>query len=133
DFGADVIKVEPPGGDPARRQAAAPMWLRGKRSAVLDLNRAEDQAALHRLVRGADVVVASYPPGAAAAHRADYETLAALNPGLVYCSVTGWGPRGPYAGYPEDEALVAAKSGRMWALGSEEHTSELQSLAYLVC
>jgi crotonobetainyl-CoA:carnitine CoA-transferase CaiB-like acyl-CoA transferase len=118
DFGADVIKVEPPGGDPARRQPSAPMWLRGKRSVVLDLTEPAAQANLHGLVRGADVIVASYPSGTARAHGADYETLAALNPGLVYCSVTGWGPRGPYASYPDDEALVAAKSGRMWSFGN---------------
>ena len=113
DFGADVIKVEPPGGDPARSEPAAPLWLRGKRSVELDLGTAEGQQALHRLVRGADVVVSSFAPGSAAAHGADDATLRALNPALVYCSITGWGPRGPYAGYPADEALVAAKSGRM--------------------
>ncbi|MBM4414726.1 MAG: hypothetical protein FJ035_00305, partial [Chloroflexi bacterium] len=113
DFGAEVIKVEPPGGDPARDQAAAPLWLRGKRSVDLDLGTAEGRQALHRLARGADVVVSTYAPGAAAAHAADDATLRALNPALVYCSITGWGPRGPYAGYPADEVLVAAKSGRM--------------------
>ena len=117
DFGADVIKIEPPGGDLARADAAAPMWLRGKRSVTLDLTASADQATLHNLVRTADVVVASYAPGTAAAHGADYETLAALNPALVYCSVTGWGPSGPYANYPADETLVAAKSGRMRAFG----------------
>ena len=111
DFGADVIKVEPPGGDPYRRLANAPMWLRGKRSIVLDLPR--ESTALHHLVRGADVVVASYAPGTDAGLGADYETLRAVNQSLVYCSVTGWGASGPYAHYPAIEALVAAKSGRM--------------------
>ena len=119
DFGADVIKVEPPAGDPFRDQPAAPLWLRGKRSAVLDLATAEGRERLHGLVGGADVVVASYPPGSssegAAAHGADYETLSTLNRGLVYCSITGFGPRGPYAHYPADEGVVAAKSGRMMA------------------
>jgi crotonobetainyl-CoA:carnitine CoA-transferase CaiB-like acyl-CoA transferase len=115
DFGADVIKVEPPGGDPARALPAAPMWLRGKRSVTLDLETTAGRAALSRLAEGADVVVASYAPGQAAKHGADYETLSARNPGLVYCSITGWGPRGPLAGHPADEYLVAAKSGRMWA------------------
>ena len=113
DFGADVIKVEPPGGDLRRDEPAAPMWLRGKRSVELDLATAEGREQLHGLVRGADVVVASYAPGDAEPHGADYTTLSALNGGLVYCSITGWGPRGPYAGYPADERLVAAKSGRM--------------------
>ena len=113
DFGADVIKVEPPGGDPGRAEPASPMWLRGKRSIELDLSNAADRGRLHALVRGADVVVASFAPGEAEAAEADYETLSALNRGLVYCSITGWGSSGPYAHYPADERLVAAKSGRM--------------------
>ncbi|MXW34629.1 MAG: CoA transferase [Chloroflexi bacterium] len=113
DYGADVIKVEPPGGDPGRAEPASPMWLRGKRSVTLDLSDAADRGRLHALVRGADVVVASFAPGEGEAAEADYETLSALNPGLVYCSITGWGLSGPYAHYPASEPLVAAKSGRM--------------------
>ena len=113
DFGADVIKIERPGGDPLRRLPSAPMWLRGKRSAVLDLTEAGDRARLHELVAGADVVVASFRPGRAEALGADHATLSAINPRLVYCSITGWGPRGPYAQYPADEAIVSAKTGRM--------------------
>ena len=115
DFGADVIKVEPPGGDPLRTQPSATMWLRGKRSVELDLRTPEARQQLHTLVHGADVVVSSYAPGEAEAVEADYATLSALNGGLVYCSITGWGPEGVYAHYPADEALVAAKSGRMRA------------------
>ena len=115
DYGADVIKVEPPGGDPARAEAAAPMWLRGKRSLTLDLESSEDRDRLHELVRGADVVFSSDAPEAAMRRGADFATLSGLNAGLVYCSVTGWGLEGPYAEYPADEALVAAKSGRMQA------------------
>jgi crotonobetainyl-CoA:carnitine CoA-transferase CaiB-like acyl-CoA transferase len=113
DFGADVIKVEPPSGDPDRTTANAPMWLRGKRSVVLDLGREAGRARMHDLVPSADIVVTSYPPGISESFSADYDTLSALNPRLVYCSLTGWGPRGDYAHYPAREALVAAKSGRM--------------------
>lgn len=113
DFGADVVKVEPPGGDPERALANAPLWLRGKRSVVLDLEDEAGRAQLRELVRGADVVLSSAAPGAAERVGADYEALSALNPRLVYCSLTGWGPRGPHAHYPAREALVAAKSGRM--------------------
>ena len=115
DFGADVIKVEPPGGDPSRaparrtdvaaRQAQRhprPRHGRGPRDTA-------------RLAQGADVVVTSYGPGNASRRGADYETLSQDNPGLVYCSITGWGPQGPLADYPADEQLVAAKTGRMWA------------------
>ncbi len=115
DFGADVIKVERPGGDPARGIASAPMWLRGKRSVVLDLKRAEERERLHRLVETADVVVASYRGDTGKALGADAETLTALNPSLVYCRITGFGPRGPLANVPGYEGVVAAKSGRMQA------------------
>ena len=113
DFGADVIKIERPGGDPWRSLANAPVWLRGKRSAVLDLTDAEAQGELARLVEAADVVVTAMRPGKAAELGCDYERLAAVNPALVYCSITGFGPEGPYANYPGYEAVVAAKIGRM--------------------
>ena len=114
DFGADVIKIERPGGDPLRRLPSAPMWLRGKRSAVLDLDRRDgDRGRLHELAAGADVLVASFRPGRAEALGADHATLSAINPQLVYCSITGWGPRGQYAQYPADEAILSAKTGRM--------------------
>ncbi len=113
DFGADVLMVEPAEGNPIRDHAAAPMWLRGKRSITLDLAGAAGTERLHALVAGADVVIATYLPGEAEAVQADYATLSALNPGLVYTSITGFGRKGPLAGYPLDERLVAAKSGRM--------------------
>ncbi len=72
DFGADVVKVERPGGDPFRRLPNASMWLRGKRSVELDLGSDLARAELHRLVAGADVVVASFRPGTAARLGADY-------------------------------------------------------------
>jgi crotonobetainyl-CoA:carnitine CoA-transferase CaiB-like acyl-CoA transferase len=113
DFGADVVKVERPGGDPWRRLAAAPLWLRGKRSVVLDLAQPGDREQLYALCDRADVVVASFRPGSGERLRADYATLGARNPALVYASITGFGPRGPYAHYPAYEGVVAAKSGRM--------------------
>ena len=113
DFGAGVVKVERPGGDPWRSVANAPMWLRGKRSAVLDLKTDEGRESLARLAESADVVVASGRPGKAEALGADYERLKARNPALVYCAITGFGAEGPYAGYPGYEAVVAARLGRM--------------------
>ncbi|MCY4639369.1 MAG: CoA transferase [Chloroflexi bacterium] len=113
DFGADVIKVERPGGDPTRREPAAPMWLRGKRSIVLDLDEAPARKRLADLAASADVVLASYRPGVAARLGADYETLGTGNPSLIYCSITGFDPTGPYARYRGYESVVAAKSGRM--------------------
>jgi crotonobetainyl-CoA:carnitine CoA-transferase CaiB-like acyl-CoA transferase len=113
DFGADVIKVEAPDGDPMRMLPNAPMWLRGKRSVVLDLEQPSDRARMHELVRSADVVVSSYKPGAAVEVGADYDTLRGINPTLVYLSHTGWGEDGPYRDYPAYDHVVAAKSGRM--------------------
>lgn len=116
DFGADVIRIESSSGDAIRQHPAAPMWLRGKRSVVLDLTTPEGQNDLQRLARGSDVVVAALAPGEARGRGADYDTLRQGHEALVYCSVTGWGPRGPYAQYPADEGLVAAKSARMWGM-----------------
>ena len=113
DFGADVVKLERPGGDPLRSLAAAPMWLRGKHSAELDLKSEAGRARLRELSRDADVLVSTLRPANIERLGADYATLAADNPGLIYCSITGFGPRGPYADYPAYEGLVAAKSGRM--------------------
>ena len=96
DYGAEVIKVEQPGGDPAREtEYSWPMWLRGKRSVTLDLHSEWGRSQLHDLVRGADVVVASYKPGEADALGADYATLSKVNPAAVYCSITPWGLNGP--------------------------------------
>ncbi|MGH2598658.1 MAG: CaiB/BaiF CoA transferase family protein [Dehalococcoidia bacterium] len=119
DFGADVVKIEPPGGDPFRRLAAAPMWLRGKRSIVADLNQPDGRTTLETLVRGADVAVVGLRPATAERLRVDAATLHALNPRLVYCAITGFGAKGPYRDYKGYEGIVAAKSGRMMAFAGQ--------------
>ena len=113
DFGAEVVKLERPGGDPLRSLTAAPMWLRGKRSVEADLTTQDGRAGLLELSTEADVLVTTFRPSTVERLGADYGTLAAANPRLIYCSITGFGPRGPYAEYPAYEGLVAAKSGRM--------------------
>jgi crotonobetainyl-CoA:carnitine CoA-transferase CaiB-like acyl-CoA transferase len=115
DFGAEVIKIEPPGGDPFRALPNSPMWLRGKRSIELDLRAAPRRLEAARLAKAADVVVTTLSNTQAQSFGLEYEGLAADNPSLGYCRVSGFGPRGPYAGYPGYEGLVAAKSGRMQA------------------
>ncbi|MBT5774577.1 MAG: CoA transferase [Dehalococcoidia bacterium] len=115
DFGADVIKVERPGGDPFRYLGTSPMWLRGKRSVELDLKRKVEQERLHQLAATADVVISSFRSHAAVALSADYDVLSSLNSGLVYVQISGFGLRGPYVGYPGYEDVVAAKTGRMQA------------------
>ena len=115
DFGAEVIKVEPPGGDPFRFLASAPIWLRGKRSVALDLAEEGDRVRLRQLAASADVVVTSFRPGEAERLGADYESLGDGNPGMVYTQITGFGPKGTYAGYAPYEGVVAARGGRMMA------------------
>ncbi|MFQ5380949.1 MAG: CaiB/BaiF CoA transferase family protein [Dehalococcoidia bacterium] len=113
DFGADVIKVEPPGGDPLRALPNSPLWLRGKRSLVLDLEQPADRQEVQRLAAAADVLVTTLSARQARRFELDNAGLAAANPGLVYCRISGFGPRGSYAGYPGYEGIVAARSGRM--------------------
>ena len=98
DLGADVILVERPGsGDPARQFPAFFAALnRNKRSVALDLKTGEGRAALETLVRGADVFLDGFRPGKLAAIGAGYERLSALNPRLIYVSITGYGQSGPY-------------------------------------
>ncbi len=115
DFGAEVIKVEPPGGDPFRSLANAPMWLRGKASVTLDFSNADACAEALRLAQAADVVVTTLSAAQSERLGVGDDVLRAARPELVICRVSGWGPQGPYAGYAGYEGLVAAKSGRMMA------------------
>jgi crotonobetainyl-CoA:carnitine CoA-transferase CaiB-like acyl-CoA transferase len=119
DFGADVIKVEPPGGDRFRSLPASPLWLRGKRSVVLDLHRTDDQARLHNLVRHSDVVVVSGPPDRPTRWGIDATGAESLQPSIVHCSITGWGERGPLANLPGYASAVAARAGRMQAFAGQ--------------
>src|ERR1044071_5539584 len=73
DNGADVIKIEPPGGDPFRNQLGYKVWQRGKRSAILDLKNAEDKKAFLALASAADILVESYSPGTAAKLGIDFK------------------------------------------------------------
>ena len=113
DFGADVVKIERPGGDPFRFMGTAPMWLRGKRSVELDLNRKVEQERLYQLAATADVVLSSFRAHAAVDLGCDYDVLAAKNSGIVYVQISGFGSYGPYVGFPGYEGVVAAKTGRM--------------------
>lgn len=117
DFGAEVVKLEPSGGDPGRSLAAAPMWLRGKRSVQLDV--LADRGRLEELIREADVVVSTDSPARAKARGLEYRRIQALNPAAVFCSITGFGPTGPYAEYPAYEAVVSAKAGRMLSFAGQ--------------
>lgn len=114
DNGADVTKIEPPGGDPFRHQLGYKVWQRGKKSAVLDLKDAADKKAFLALVQVADVLVETYAPGTTKKLGIDYATLSQLNPRLVYCSITGYGSDTADANRPAYDALVQARTGLMW-------------------
>ncbi len=119
DLGADVIKVETAEGDmmrtrPPLRNGASAMFGQlnsGKRSIVLDLKQAEARDALSRLLAGADILVENYRPGVTARLGIDYETLAASCPGLIYCSISGYGQTGPSADKAAYAPVIHADSG----------------------
>ena len=114
DHGARVTKIEPPGGDPWRSQSGYRTWNRGKRSAVLNLKDPLDNERFKALVARADVLLESFSPGTTEKLGIDYSTMSALNPQLVYCSITGYGPDGADAERPALDALVAARTGQQW-------------------
>jgi crotonobetainyl-CoA:carnitine CoA-transferase CaiB-like acyl-CoA transferase len=111
DFGADVIQVEPPGGAEIRHHAAYPFWARAKRSIVLDLHVDADRDVLRSLARHADVFIETHRPGRLDALDLGHDALLALNPRLVYTSVTGWGRTNPYRDVAGYEGVIAARVG----------------------
>ena len=111
DAGADVIAVEPPGGSPLRSDPGWPGLLRGKSSIVADLRSADGLGSLDGLLSRADVLVTTMRPAALARLGCTAENLAARYPRLVAALITGWGTRGPWAGYPGYEGLILAKTG----------------------
>ena len=113
DYGAEVIKVEPPMGDPFRSHPSWLAWNRGKKSIILDLATTEGQEQAQQLAARADIVVESFRPGDTVGLSIDFDTLSRINPRLVYCSITGFGQKGRYKNLKAYEGVVAAKSGRM--------------------
>ncbi len=114
DHGADVVKVEPPGGDPQRSYVGSVVTNRGKRSVVLDLDDASDRDRLMELAATADVLVESFAPGHLAARDLDYATVSAELPALVYCSLTGYPRNTDAADRPAIDLLVQARSGMQY-------------------
>ena len=111
DQGAEVIKVERPGGDPARSEPAFATWNRGKRSIVLDLKTPEGQANAVALAKHADIVIENYRPGVADRLGIGYEDLSKANPQLLYCSIPGFGEDSPYRNERGWEGIVSASTG----------------------
>ena len=121
DMGADVIKIEPPWGEPWRtQQRFTPTesrgfmeYNRGKRSLPLDLTKPEAQEIIGRLIRETDVVLVNFRPDVAVKLGVDYEKLSEINPRLVYCEVTAYGREGPDAHRPGYDMVLQAMSGLM--------------------
>jgi formyl-CoA transferase len=125
--GAELVKIVPPGGVHTRRElqlapGVSASFLavnRNKRSLALDLKQPEGVAVLKRLVASADVLVENYRPGVAARLGVDYPTLSAINPRLIYCSISGFGQTGPYASRGGFDLIAQGMSGIMSATGND--------------
>jgi formyl-CoA transferase len=129
DMGAEVIKLEPPEGEPTRvpgpaqRKGHAATFLavnRGKKSLTVDLDRPEGLDLVHRLVKVSDVFVQNYRPGKAERLGLGWDRLRSVNPRLVYCSVSGFGATGPYAGRGGYDLIAQGMSGIISVTGEED-------------
>jgi crotonobetainyl-CoA:carnitine CoA-transferase CaiB-like acyl-CoA transferase len=112
--GADVVKVEPPGGDPFRDYSGFAVWNRSRRSVTIDLKRPEGVEAFHRLADGADVLVETFRPGVMERLGIGYDALHARNRRLVYASCPAYPEGHRLAVRPGYDALVQASSGQQW-------------------
>ncbi len=128
DMGADVIKIEPPRTGDSTRQSMgfrlkgedSPGFLalnRNKRSIALDLKTPEDRDVMYALVRSADVLVENARPGVSRRLGMDYETLSAINPRLIFASISGFGQTGPWSQRPGFDLIAQAMSGVLSANG----------------
>ena len=133
DLGADVIKVEAPEGDDTRRwgppfidrdgeRSAAYFHAanRGKRSVIADFRTAEGQEFVRDLVRDADILIENFKVGGLAKYGLDWESLRAVNPRLIYCSITGFGQDGPYAHRAGYDYIIQGMSGLMSVTGEPD-------------
>jgi crotonobetainyl-CoA:carnitine CoA-transferase CaiB-like acyl-CoA transferase len=130
DLGADVIKVEPVGGEWQRHVSAGGArgnrvnvsflsLNRNKRSLAVNLKSAEGRHLVQELTRTADVFLQNYRPGVAARLGMDYETICDINPRIVYISISGYGESGPYAARPGQDLILQGMSGAMLSAGRQ--------------
>ncbi|KRC85604.1 E-cinnamoyl-CoA:R-phenyllactate CoA transferase [compost metagenome] len=133
DQGADVVKIEPPGGDNLRKypstldtESRAFLGVnRGKRGLVLDLKQPDALAALHELARQADVLVHNFRPSVPARLGIGYEQLAAINPRLIYCAVSGYGETGPLKDKAGYDQVLQTMTGMCALQGKAEGPPEI--------
>ena len=144
DLGAEVIKVESPEGDDTRKWG--PPFVenpdgsrdagyfhatnRGKKSVVLDFRTTEGQAEVRRLVTDADVLIENFKVGGLAKYGLDYASLSAINPRLVYCSITGFGQDGPYASRAGYDFIIQGMSGIMDLTGEPDGAPQKVGVAF---
>ena len=127
DLGADVVKIEHPEGDPFRAykgELYSPhfqTYNRNKRSIRLNTKEADDLRALDELVAGADIFIQNFRPGVAARLGVDAERLQGINPRLIYCSISGFGPSGPDRDRPAFDTVAQAASGFLRLLVNPQH------------
>ncbi len=145
DLGAEVIKVESPAGDDTRRWGPPSIdngdgtsdaayfhaCNRGKRSIVVDFRKAEGCAIVRRLAARADVVIENFKVGALGKFGLDYDSLKAVNPAIVYCSITGFGAGGPYAARPGYDFIIQAMGGLMDLTGAPDGEPQKVGVAYV--
>ena len=135
DFGADVVKIEPPEGDPLRDwkdDGHSLFWKtygRNKRSVALNLRQAPAMAALWTLIEGADVLIENYRPGTLEAMGLAPDALLARNPDLIVVRISGFGQTGPYAQYPGFGTIIEAMSGFADRTGFPDREPVLPPLA----
>ena len=124
DMGAEVLKIDTPPETPeppdVRRRAAFAYVNRNKRSIALNLKAPEGQAIFRKLAAAADVIVEGFRPGVTKRLGADYETIKAYNPRIVYCSLSGFGQNGPYRDYPAHDMNYLSLAGVLGLIGEPD-------------
>lgn len=113
DFGAEVVRLEPPGGDPMWEHPAYLLWNRGKKSVALDWASDDGKRQARQLVEGADIFIESLGPGRAEALGLGYDQVREANPALLHYSLTPFGQVGPCKDYKPYDGVINAKAGRM--------------------
>src|SRR5579871_2464119 len=133
DLGADVVKIEPPGGEPCRNvgpflddipdpDRSLSFWYHNtsKRAITLDLQTPDGAALFRRLAESADIILETFRPGFLASLGLDHASLASTNPGLILCSLTPFGQTGPWRDYLSSDLLHMAAGGEMASCGYDE-------------